>query len=309
VKKLREILVCLGVCDGNMNEGSLRVDANVSVRPRGREAFGTRAEIKNVNSFRFLEQAILYEMDRQIELIESGGTVVQETRLFDAERGITISMRSKEEAHDYRYFPDPDRPPIVIDREWVERVRATLPELPDAKRARFQRDLGLSAYDTDLLCQSRETSDFFEATLALHADAKSIANWMTGTLFARMNAEGIESVAAAPLTPPLLAGMLDLIAKGTISLKIAKDVFDHMWTSGKDAETVVKEKGLVQISDTSAIEAEVDAVLAENPAEVEKYRAGGTKVLGFLVGAIMKRSRGKANPAIVNEILLRKLGG
>ncbi len=309
VRRLREILVYLGVCDGNMNEGSLRVDANVSVRPRGSQPFGTRAEIKNLNSFRFLEQALVYERQRQIDLLEEGGQVVQETRLFDSERGVTLSMRSKEEAHDYRYFPDPDLLPVVIDPAWLEAVQRDLPELPDEKRRRFQEQHGLPAYDADLLCQSRDLADYFEETVRLHDDPKAVSNWMMGHLLRELNREGAPPVAQAPVTPRHLAGMLDLVRGGTISSNIAKEVFEAMWATGKTAEAVVEEKGLRQITDTSAIEAAVDEVLAANPKEVEAYRAGKTKLMGFFVGQVMRATKGKANPQAVNELVARKLGG
>ena len=309
VRRLREILVYLGVCDGNMNEGSLRVDANVSVRPRGSRPFGTRTEIKNLNSFRFLEQALVYERQRQIDLLEEGGQVVQETRLFDSERGVTLSMRSKEEAHDYRYFPDPDLLPVVIDPAWLEAVQRDLPELPDEKRRRFQEQHGLPAYDADLLCQSRDLADYFEETVRLHDDPKAVSNWMMGHLLRELNREGAPPVAQAPVTPRHLAGMLDLVRGGTISSNIAKEVFEAMWATGKAAEAVVEEKGLRQITDTSAIEAAVDEVLAANPKEVEAYRAGKTKLMGFFVGQVMRATKGKANPQAVNELVARKLGG
>ena len=309
VRRLREILVYLGVCDGNMNEGSLRVDANVSVRPRGSRPFGTRTEIKNLNSFRFLEQALVYERQRQIDLLEEGGQVVQETRLFDSERGVTLSMRSKEEAHDYRYFPDPDLLPVVIDPAWLEAVQRDLPELPDEKRRRFQEQHGLPAYDADLLCQSRDLADYFEETVRLHDDPKAVSNWMMGHLLRELNREGAPPVAQAPVTPRHLAGMLDLVRGGTISSNIAKEVFEAMWATGKTAEALVEEKGLRQITDTSAIEAAVDEVLAANPKEVEAYRAGKTKLMGFFVGQVMRATKGKANPQAVHELVARKLGG
>ncbi len=306
-KKLREILIYLGVCDGNMNEGSLRIDANVSVRPVGQKEFGTRSETKNVNSFRFLEQAIEYERERQIDLLEEGGVVVQETRLFDSVKGVTKGMRSKEEAHDYRYFPDPDLLPLVIDDEWIERMKGELPELPEARRARFTSDFGLSGDDSDLICQSRDMADFFEQTVKLHNDPKAVANWIMGSIMRDMNKEGLESVADAPITPEHIAGMLDLVKAGTISSTIAKEVFDHMWATGKSARDVVEEKGLVQVTDTSEIEAIVDKILAANPDEVEQYKGGKTKLMGFFVGQIMRESRGKANPGVVNQLLKAKL--
>jgi len=309
VRKLREILVYLGVCDGNMNEGSLRVDANISVRPQGQEKFGTRSEIKNLNSFRFLEQAMVYERQRQIDLIEDGGKVVQETRLFDSERGITLSMRSKEEAHDYRYFPDPDLLPVIVDAAWLEEVQRNLPELPDAKRRRFQEQHGLPAYDADLLCQSRELAAYFEEAVGLHPDPKPVSNWIMGPLLRELNKEGAPPVTAAPVSPKHLAGMLDLVKQGTISANAAKEVFETMWATGKTPEAVVAEKGLTQLTDTSALEAAVDEVLAANPAEVDAYRGGKTKLLGFFVGQVMRQTQGKANPGAVNELVRKKLGG
>ncbi len=308
VRRLREILVYLGVCDGNMNEGSLRVDANVSVRPKGETRLGTRTEIKNLNSFKFLEQALAYEAERQIDLLETGGEVVQETRLFDTQKGITLSMRSKEEAHDYRYFPDPDLPPVVIDPAWIERVQADLPELPDDKRRRFQDEHGLPAQDADLLCQSRDLADYFEAAVRLHHNPKAVANWIMGYVLRELNKEGAPPITEAPVTPEHLAGMLDLVRKGEISTNIAKTVFDEMWATGKPPEVVVEEKGLRQITDTSAIEALVDEVLARNPKEVEAYRAGKTKLLGFFVGQVMRATKGKADPQAVNRLVREKLG-
>jgi aspartyl-tRNA(Asn)/glutamyl-tRNA(Gln) amidotransferase subunit B len=317
-KKYREILVYLGVCDGNMNEGSLRVDANISVRPLGQAKLGTRSEIKNVNSFRFLEQAILYERDRQIELIQDGGTVVQETRLFDPERGITVSMRSKEEAHDYRYFPDPDLLPLVIEDAWVEEARKSLPELPEAKRKRYAESLGLSAQNVAVLTQEPETAKYFEEALAAlpkadearhAANVRGLANWIAGPIAAKVNEGGLESIRSAPITPANLAGMQAMIGEGKLSNNVAKTtVIDEMWATGKSAGEIVAEKGLAQSGDTSEIEAIVDQVLAECPSEAESYKGGNAKVLGFLVGQIMRKSRGKANPALVNELLAKKLG-
>ncbi|TLN09958.1 Asp-tRNA(Asn)/Glu-tRNA(Gln) amidotransferase subunit GatB, partial [bacterium] len=309
VRKLREILVYLGVCDGNMNEGSLRVDANVSVRPVGQEKFGTRTETKNVNSFKFLEQAINYERQRQIEVLEDGGEIVQETRLFDAVRGITVSMRSKEEAHDYRYFPDPDLLPVVISQSEIEDARASLPELPDAKRERFVSTLGLPKLDAEVLCQTREMADFFESVVALHNDPKAASNWMMGGVLKNMNRDGMETLAQLPVKASHIAGMLDLMKSGAISSKIAKDVFEEMWTSGKSAAEIVKEKGLTQISDTSEIEAIVDAIIAKNPSEFERLKGGDQKLTGFFVGQIMRESKGKANPGMVNDLLKKKMEG
>ncbi len=309
VRKLREILVYLGVCDGNMNEGSLRVDANISVRPRGEAAFGTRAEIKNLNSFKFLEQALLYEYDRQVDLLETGGEVVQETRLFDSHRGVTVGMRSKEEAHDYRYFPDPDLLPVVIEPDWIEAVRDTLPELPDARRARFRDAYGLSAQDADLLCSSRDLADYFERVAAVHGDAKTAANWVMGSVLRRLNRDDAPPIADAPVPPDRLADLLALVRGGTISNNIAKDVFDEMWDTGKPPGVVVAEKGLEQITDTAALEARVDEILAAHPAEVAAYRGGKKKLMGFFVGQVMRATRGKANPKLVNELLRDRLDG
>jgi aspartyl-tRNA(Asn)/glutamyl-tRNA(Gln) amidotransferase subunit B len=308
-RRLREILVYLGVCDGNMNEGSLRVDANISVRPRGQAELGTRSELKNINSFKFLEQAIAYEAERQIERIEDGGAVVQETRLFDSARGVTRSMRSKEEAHDYRYFPDPDLLPLVIDDAWVARVQADLPELPDAKRARYRDQLGLPAYDADLLCQDKDVAAYFEQAVALHGDPKAVSNWVMGHLLRELNREGAPALADAPVTPRHLAALLDLIRAGTISANAGKEVFEAMWATGAEPAAIVEEKGLAQISDTSALEAAVEQVLAAHPAEAEAFRSGKTKLMGFFVGKVMQATRGQANPQRVNELVREKLGG
>ncbi len=306
LRKLRTILRYLGTCDGNMEEGSMRADVNVSVRRPG-EPYGTRCEIKNVNSVRFVQQAIQYEARRQIDVLEDGGTVVQETRLFDSRKGETRSMRSKEEAHDYRYFPDPDLLPLEFTQDWVDAIAATLPELPDDRRARLVTELGLSTYDAGVLVAEREIADFFEE--AAHGrDAKTVANWIMGDLFGALNKAGLE-ISQSPVSAPHLGALIDLIADDTISGRIAKDVFDEMFKTGKAPEVVVEEKGLRQVTDSGAIEALVDAVLGANPAKVEEYRAGKDKLLGFFVGQVMKGSEGKANPKIVNELLLRKLTG
>ena len=310
-RALHGLVVWLGVCDGNMQEGSFRVDANVSVRPRGQEEFGTRCEIKNVNSFRFLERAILYEARRQIELIEDGGKVVQETRLYDADRDETRSMRSKEDAHDYRYFPDPDLPPLIIAPEWIERVRSNMPELPSEKRRRFEEELGLTPYDAAQLTMDRNTADFFEKVAdGLPADQGKLgANWVLGELAAALNRDERE-IADSPVTPQQLAALLKRIADGTISNKIARDVFSAMWAGehGADADAIIEARGLKQISDTGAIAAMVDEVLAGHPAIVEEYRAGKQKAFNSLVGQVMKLAKGKANPQQVNELLKQKLG-
>ncbi|HZH57565.1 Asp-tRNA(Asn)/Glu-tRNA(Gln) amidotransferase subunit GatB [Yanghanlia caeni] len=310
-RALHALVVWLGVCDGNMQEGSFRVDANVSVRPMGQQEFGTRCEIKNVNSFRFLERAILYEAQRQIELIEDGGKVVQETRLYDAERDETRSMRTKEDAHDYRYFPDPDLPPLVIQPEWIERVRAGMPELPSQRRNRFETELGLTAYDAAQLTMERATSDYFEQVAAAlpQGQAKLGANWVLGELAAALNREE-KAITQSPVSPEQLAALIRRIIDGTISNKIAREVFAAMWEGehGADADAIIEARGLKQISDTGAISAMIDEVIAANPAIVEEYRAGKQKAFNSLVGQVMKAARGKANPQQVNQLLKEKLG-
>ena len=308
LRKLHQIVVYLGITDGNMEEGSFRCDANVSVMPVGSTTFGTRAEIKNVNSFRFVKQAIEYEIDRQIDLIESGGKVVQETRLFNPDSGVTRSMRGKEEAHDYRYFPDPDLVPLVISDDWVEDSRLSLPELPDVRRARYPNELGLPPQDAEVLTASRELADYFEGCLAHGCQPKGAANWIMGEVTRGLNDSGLP-ITACPVTPKLLADLLALMEKGTISGKIAKTVFDEMWQTGKEPARIVEEKGLVQVSDTGAIETIVDEIMAANRGQVEEFRGGKEKVLGFFVGQVMKASKGKANPAVVNDILMKKLKG
>jgi len=303
--KLRSILRYLGTCDGNMEEGSLRCDANVSVRKPG-GPLNTRCEIKNLNSIRFLRQAIDYEARRQIVLIEDGGKVVQETRLFDSRKGETRSMRSKEFAHDYRYFPDPDLLPLELDPDWVERIKATLPELPDQKKARFQAQYGISPEVADVLVAEREHAEFFEEGAKGH-DAKAIANWITGDLFGALHRTG-KSIAEAPIKAQSLGRLVDLISDGTISGRIAKDVFDVMFDTGREATDIIAERGLKQVTDTGAIEAVVDQVLAANPKQAEQFRSGDQKVVGWLVGQVMKASGGKANPKLVNEILRKKAG-
>jgi aspartyl-tRNA(Asn)/glutamyl-tRNA(Gln) amidotransferase subunit B len=310
MKKIHTLVRYLEICDGNMQEGSFRCDANVSMRPRGREKFGTRAEIKNLNSFRFVEKAIHYEVARQVELLESGGSVVQETRLYDSDKDETRSMRSKEEANDYRYFPDPDLLPVQIDESFIDAVRATLPELPDDKAARFARDFGLSAYDAGVLSASRELGAYFEAVLnelgAAHA--KLAANWVMGDLSSALNRDNVD-IAVSRVTPPYLSGLLLRIVDQTISGKIAKDVFEAMWSEGRPADAIIEAKGLKQITDSGAIEAVIDAVMAANPKQLADYRSGKDKLFGFFVGQVMKATEGKANPAQLNELLKRKLGG
>ena len=306
LRKLRSILRYLGTCDGNMDEGSMRADVNVSVRRPG-EALGTRCEIKNVNSVRFVQQAVEYEARRQVDLIEEGGTVRQETRLFDSKRGVTREMRTKEEAHDYRYFPDPDLLPLELDPAWVEAIRRGLPELPDAKRARFITAYGLTAYDASVLVAELASADYFEA-VAKGRDGKLAANWISSELFGRLNKAG-KDITDSPVSAEALGGLLDLLADGTISGRIAKEVFDEMFETGKPAAAIVEAKGLRQITDMGAIEAAIDEVIAQNPGHVEKYRSGKQGVIGWLVGQVMKATQGKANPKLVNELLRKKLGG
>jgi aspartyl-tRNA(Asn)/glutamyl-tRNA(Gln) amidotransferase subunit B len=306
-RALHALVRWIGICDGNMQEGSFRCDANVSVRPAGEARLGTRCEIKNLNSFRFLERAILYEARRQIELLEDGGQVLQETRLYDPERDSTRSMRSKEDAQDYRYFPDPDLLPLEVSDAWLEQVRQSLPELPAAKRARFAQQFGLPEYDAAVLTSSRETADYFEALVAaLPAQPKLAANWVMGELSARLNREGLE-IDASPIAADALAGLLARIADGTISGKIAKDVFDAMWTGAGSADQIIDARGLRQISDSAALEALVASVLEAHPEQVAEYRAGKEKAFNFLVGQAMKASRGKANPAQLSDLLKRRL--
>jgi aspartyl-tRNA(Asn)/glutamyl-tRNA(Gln) amidotransferase subunit B len=305
-RTLHALVRWIDICDGNMQEGSFRCDANVSVRPMGVTTLGTRCEIKNLNSFRFLERAIEYEVRRQIEVIQDGGRIIQETRLYDPDRDETRSMRSKEEAHDYRYFPDPDLLPLAVDEAWIERVRGALPELPEAKRGRYQSQWGLTAYDAVTLTQSREMADYFEATVAAGAEPKTAANWIMGDVSAALNrdAKGID---ASPVASGALAALLGRVRDGTLSGKMAKEVFDAMWAGEGDADAIIDKRGLRQISDAGAIEALVDDVLAANPKSVEEFRAGKEKAFNALVGQVMKASKGKANPATVNDLLKRKL--
>lgn len=304
LSKIRMILRYLGTCDGNMEEGSMRADVNISVRKPGDE-LGTRCEVKNVNSIKAVQQAIDYEAARQVEIIEDGGTVDQETRLWDPAKGETRSMRSKEEAHDYRYFPDPDLLPLEFESKWVEEIKQTLPELPDQKKHRFMKDYGLSLYDASVLIAERVRADYFE-TVAKGRDAKLAANWVINELLGILN-KNEKSLDESPISAAQLGGLIDLIADDTISGKIAKDVFAEMFTSSKDAARIVEEKGLKQVTDTGAIEAVIDDVIAENPDNVAAYRSGKDKLFGFFVGQVMKKTGGKANPAAVNELLKDKL--
>jgi aspartyl-tRNA(Asn)/glutamyl-tRNA(Gln) amidotransferase subunit B len=306
VRKLRSILRYLGTCDGNMEEGSLRCDCNVSVRKPGAK-LGTRCEIKNLNSVRFVMQAIDHEARRQIELIQDGGTVVQETRLYDSGKGVTRPMRSKEESHDYRYFPDPDLLPLVLEKDWVEKLRASLPELPDARKARFVRDYKLSPYDAGVLVAEQSDAEYFE-TVAKGRDAKLASNWVTVELFGVLNKAG-KGISDSPVSAQHLGELIDLISDGTLSGRLAKDVFAAMIETGKGAKAIVAEQGLKQVTDTGEIERAIDAVLAKEAANIAKYRAGNEKLLGYFVGAVMKATQGKANPAMLNELLKKKLAG
>ena len=306
-RKIHTLVRYLDICDGNMQEGSFRCDANVSVRPMGQEELGTRAELKNINSFRFLERAINYEIERQIDLIEDGGKVTQETRLYDADKNETRSMRSKEEANDYRYFPDPDLLPVAVTEDDIERIKASLPELPEQKRQRYIDNFGLSDYNAELLTASRETAEYFEQALAQDGgQASQLANWIVGDLMGALNKSDLE-IQQSPVTPEMLAGLLQRIADNTISGKIAKQVFEAMWQGEGNADDIIESRGLKQITDSGAIESLIDEVIAANPDQVEQFRAGKEKVLGFFVGQIMKQSKGKANPGQVNQMLREKL--
>ncbi|KFI37167.1 glutamyl-tRNA amidotransferase, partial [Peptococcaceae bacterium SCADC1_2_3] len=299
-------ILYIGVSDCKMEEGSLRCDANVSVREQGKEEYGTKTEIKNMNSFKSLQRALAYEVERQIEVLGNKGRIIQETRAWDESKGITLSMRSKEEAHDYRYFPEPDLVPLVIDRKWVEEIRASLPELPDERKTRYQRDYGLSAYDAARLSAEFEMADFFEACVKSYPQPKIVSNWINGDLSRLLNLHNI-NIVACPLTPQQLGALLKLIEKGTISGKIAKTVFEEMFNKGKDPEQIIQEKGLVQISDEDALVKIVDEIITQNQKVVADYRAGKDRALAFLVGQVMKATRGKANPELVNRLLKEKM--
>jgi aspartyl-tRNA(Asn)/glutamyl-tRNA(Gln) amidotransferase subunit B len=304
-KKLRTILMYLGTCDGNLEQGNMRADVNVSVRKPG-DAFGTRCEIKNMNSVRFMLKAIEFEAKRQVAIIEAGGTIDQETRLFDPNTGETRTMRSKEDAHDYRYFPDPDLLPLVLTQDYVDGIKASLPELPDEKKQRYIEQLGLSAYDASVISAEKEAADYFDALMEAKHDAKLASNWMTVELFARLNKLGVE-ITESPITATQLSGLLALIEDNTISGKIAKIVFEKMLESGKPAKQIVEEEGLVQVTDMGAIEAAIDAVIAANPDKVAEYKSGKDKLFGFFVGQAMKATGGKANPTMLNDLLKKKL--
>jgi aspartyl-tRNA(Asn)/glutamyl-tRNA(Gln) amidotransferase subunit B len=308
MRKLHELVRYLEICDGNMQEGSFRCDANVSVRPKGQVEFGTRAEIKNINSFKFVEKAINFEIERHIDVLESGGKIVQETRLYDANKDETRSMRSKEEANDYRYFPDPDLLPVLIEDSLKDEIRATLPELPDAKKQRFIAQYAQDDESASTLTSSRELADFYEAVVsASGVEAKLCTNWLTGDVLGALNKAGLE-INHSPVSSERLAGLLQRIADNTISGKIAKQVFDKMWNGTASADEIIEQEGLVQISDSGAIEAIIDAIIAKNPGQVEQYRSGKDKVFGFFVGQVMKETQGKANPGEVNKMLVDKLG-
>ena len=306
MEKIKAIMEYIDVSNCRMEEGNLRADINVSLRPVGTKELGTRTEMKNINSFKNLEDAINYEIERQEEVLEDGGHVVQETRTFDPARGITLSMRSKENAHDYRYMPEPDLPPIVTSEETIEKYRSELPELPDARRARLEKEYGLSDYDAGIITSSRAMAEYFDAVVATGADPKLAANWIMGDLAKNLNEDGID-ITKSPVSAERLGKMIGLIMKDTISGKIAKKVFKEMWTNEDEPEKIVKDKGLVQITDTGAIEAAVDAAIAANPKAVEEYKGGKKKAIGALVGQVMKATRGKANPQMVNKMLAEKL--
>jgi aspartyl-tRNA(Asn)/glutamyl-tRNA(Gln) amidotransferase subunit B len=309
MKKVHTLVRYLGICDGNMQEGSFRCDANVSVRPRGAEKFGTRAELKNINSFRFVEKAINHEVARQVALLEAGGHVVQETRLYDPERGETRSMRSKEEANDYRYFPDPDLLPVVLDEAYIKALASQLPELPDQKAQRFSTQYGLSGYDAHVLTASAELADYYEAVVReLGGHPKLAANWVGGELAAFLNRDGLE-IDASRVNAAALALLLRRIGDATVSGKLAKEVFEAMWDGGQEADSVIDARGLRQISDDGPIERAIETVMAANPAQLAEYRAGKDKLFGFFVGQVMKATQGKANPGRLNELLKHKLGG
>ncbi|BAT70816.1 aspartyl-tRNA(Asn)/glutamyl-tRNA (Gln) amidotransferase subunit B [Thermosulfidibacter takaii ABI70S6] len=306
LQKLRTIMRYIGVSNADMEKGELRCDANISVRPVGSDKLGTKTELKNMNSFRHVQRALEYEIERQISVLEEGGTIVQETRLWNPQLGITETMRKKEEEHDYRYFPEPDLVPLVLSEDFVNRCRVELPELPDEKKRRFMEQYKLPAYDSEVLCSSRELADFYEQAVAVYNNPKGIANWVMVELLGRLNKEG-KDITQSPVNPGQVAKLVELIDKGTISGKIGKQVFDILYTEGGDPESIVKERGLVQITDTSQIEKFVGEVISECTAEVQKYLKGKTKVIGYLVGQVMKKSRGKANPQLVNELLRKKL--
>jgi aspartyl-tRNA(Asn)/glutamyl-tRNA(Gln) amidotransferase subunit B len=306
LKRLHEILVYLGICDGNMEEGSFRCDANVSIRPKGQKEFGTRAELKNMNSFRNVQRALEYEIKRQQYIVENGGTVVQETRLWDDAQGSTTSMRSKEEAHDYRYFPDPDLVPILVDKAWVEKIRKQIPELPLAKRERFVKDYQIPAYDAGVLTADKALADYYEEVVKLCAKPKAAGNWVMGDVLRFLNEEKRE-IKSCPITPVALAEMISLIDEGTISGKMAKDIVGEMYKTGKQPKKIIEEKGLVQITDEDELVKTITFIMEANPQQLKDYRGGKEKLFGFFVGQVMKATQGKANPQLVNELLKKCL--
>jgi aspartyl-tRNA(Asn)/glutamyl-tRNA(Gln) amidotransferase subunit B len=306
LKGLRDILMYLEVCDGNMEEGSFRCEPNLSLRPPGQKEFGTKVELKNINSFKFVRDAVEYEIRRQTKVLSEGGKITQETRLWNIDRGETVVMRSKEEAHDYRYFPDPDLVPLKLDREWIEGFKSLLPELPAARARRLSRDYGLPEYDAGVLTASKEVADYFESCVKLFPQPKTVSNWVMGELTRELNNAGTD-VSASPVPPERLVSLLELVDKGTISLKVARDIFPEFYGSGKPAEQIVREKGLTQLSDEGELEKIIGDVLEKNPAQVAQFKGGRQQVLGYLVGQVMKASGGKANPGKVNELLKKKL--
>lgn len=307
LKGLRDILMYLDVCDGNMDEGSFRCEPNLSLRPVGQKEFGTKVELKNINSFKFVKDALEYEIKRQTKVLNEGGKISQETRLWNLERGETAVMRSKEEAHDYRYFPDPDLVPLKLEREWIEAFQSSLPELPATRIARFASDYGLPEYDAGVLTASKGIADYFEACVALFPQPKTVSNWVMGELTRELNASGAD-VSASPVSPERLVSLLRMVDKGTISLKVAREIFPELYASGKTPEQIVQAQGLTQVSDEGALDKIIEEILAKNPAQVAQFKEGKQQVLGFLVGQVMKASGGKANPGKVNELLKRKLG-
>lgn len=306
MRQIHSIVRYVGVCDGNMEEGSLRCDANVSLRLKGKTEFGTRTEMKNLNSFRNIERAIIHEINRQADILDDGGTIIQETRLWNADAGKSTSMRTKEDAHDYRYFPDPDLLPIIVSDAWLEEIRSIIPELPEAKKERYINDFGLSASDADVLTSSIELATYFETCLETFNNTKQVANWVMGSVLALINSEGI-TINESPISAGSLAELLILVDKDVISGTMAKTVFEEMAATGKEAKTIVDEKGLAQVSDSSEIEGIVDGILSDNPKEVEAFKGGKTKLMGFFVGQVMRATKGKANPTIVNQLLSDKL--
>ncbi len=306
LKALRDIVVYLDICDGNMEEGSFRCDANISIRPEGQQELGVKTEIKNINSFKNIQKALEFEIRRQSALLDKGESVIQETRLWDPARGVTVSMRTKEEAHDYRYFPDPDLVPVIVDPDWIKEIEQELPELPKPKKERFIKQYGLPEYDSDVLTSDKNLADFFEKVVSSFSNPKMVSNWIMSELLRKLNEDSI-SIKECPVSPEDLAELLQLIDNGTISGKIAKSVFEEMYTTGEKASKIVEEKGLKQLTDSNLLEKIVDEVIEENPKEVEKYLKGAEKVIGFFVGQVMKKTQGKANPKLANELLRKKL--